>query len=204
MASPPVVINSRAAMRTEIGGVERVAREMVSRLPQMAPGRYRIVRPASRLAEQIRLPLVRAELIYSPANLAPVASRRNVVVIHDTAALRHPGWYSRPYVAWQRAVLPRIARRARLVITVSEFSRREIEDVLGVTATVIPNGVDERFRPSEDKGDYALVVGTRIARKNLAALEATAQALRRSGIQLVAVGSGRRYMRQEATTIEQL
>src|SRR5881227_2777492 len=205
MAFPPVVINSRAAGRAEIGGVERVAREMVARLPRLAPDRYRVVRPpAGQLGEQAYLPLVRAELVYSPANLAPVASRRNVVVIHDTAALRHPEWYSRPYVAWQRAVLPRIARRARLVITVSDFSRREIEDVLGATATVIPNGVDERFRPGPDKGEYALVVGTRIARKNLAALEATARALASRGIELVAAGSSRSYMREEATTIRSL
>jgi glycosyltransferase involved in cell wall biosynthesis len=204
MPTPPVVINSRAAIRTEIGGVERVAREMVSRLPRLVPDRYRVVRPASRLAEQVRLPLVRGELIYSPANLAPVVSRRNVVVIHDTAALRHPEWYSRPYVAWQRAVLPRIANRARLVITVSNFSRREIEDVLGVRATVVPNGVDERFRPNPDKGDYALVVGTRIARKNLGALEVTAKALRSKGIELVAAGSGRSYMRSEQVSIRQL
>src|SRR3954464_5584045 len=141
MPSPPVVINSRAAVRAEIGGVERVAREMVSRLPRMAPGRYRVVRPATRLGGQVRLPLVRGELIYSPANLAPVASARNVVVIHDTAALRHPDWYSRPYVVWQRTVLPRMGKGARLVITVSEFSRREIADVLGADALVIPNGV---------------------------------------------------------------
>ena len=178
---------------------------MVARLPRLRPGRYRVVRPpAGQLGEQAYLPLLRAELIYSPANLAPVASRRNVVVIHDTAALRHPGWYSRPYVAWQRAVLPRIARRARLVITVSEFSRREIEDVLGVTATVIPNGVDERFGPTADKGNYALVVGTRIARKNVVALDSAARALGAKGIDVVAAGSGRRYMRQEATTIRQL
>jgi glycosyltransferase involved in cell wall biosynthesis len=205
MPTPPVVINSRAAVRPEIGGVERVAREMVARLPRLAPSRYRVVRPpAGRLGEQGYLPLVRAELVYSPANLAPIASRRNVVVIHDAAALRHPEWYSRPYVAWQRFALPRIARRARLVITVSDFSRREIEEVLGVSATVIPNGVDERFKPGGEKGDYALVVGTRIARKNLAALEATAKALGARGIELVAAGSGRSYMREEATTIRRL
>src|SRR5436189_1746433 len=149
MPSPPVVINSRAAVRSEIGGVERVAREMVSRLPRLAPGRYRVVRPpAGQLGEQAYLPLLRADLIYSPANLAPVASRRNVVVIHDLAALRHPEWYSRPYVAWQRALLPRLARAARRVITVSEFSRAEIADLLGADATVVPNGVDrERFNP---------------------------------------------------------
>jgi glycosyltransferase involved in cell wall biosynthesis len=197
MPLPPVAINGRAAIRAEIGGVERVAREMVSRLPGLAPERYRVVTPRSRLGEQVRLPLVRAELIYSPANVAPVASRRNVVVIHDAAALRHPEWYSRAYVAWHRAILPRIAKHARLVITVSEFSRREIEEVLGVAATVIPNGVSERFKPFGEKGDYALVVGTRIARKNLAALDAAARALAEQGIELVAAGSGRSYMRSE-------
>src|SRR5437879_5830278 len=121
MPSAPVVINSRAAVRTEIGGVERVAREMAAWLPRLAPSRSRIPRPprgmahrAGHLWEQAVLPLARGQLIYSPANLAPVASRRNVVVIHDVSALRHPEWYSRAYVAWQRAVLPRVARRARL------------------------------------------------------------------------------------------
>ena len=35
----------------------------------------------------------RSALLY-PANLAPLAFPRNVVVIHDAAALRHPAWYS--------------------------------------------------------------------------------------------------------------
>jgi glycosyltransferase involved in cell wall biosynthesis len=205
------VINARAAARAEIGGVERVAREMVARLPRTTPGRYRVAAPPPALAhraghawEQAWLPLKRADLIYSPANLAPVAGRRNVVVIHDVAALRHPEWYGRAYVAWHRAVLPRIARKARLVITVSEFSRKEMEDVLGVLATVIPNGVDERFKPSDSTGDYALVVGSRIARKNLTALTAAAEALKDLGIELVAAGSGRGYMRAETTKIRQL
>jgi glycosyltransferase involved in cell wall biosynthesis len=101
-------------------------------------------------------------------------------------------------------LLPAIAKRARLVITVSEFSRREIQDVLGVDATVIPNGVDERFKPGEAKGDYALVVATKIARKNLAALKEAAAALRDLGIELVAAGSSRGYMKAEATNIREL
>ena len=184
---------------------------MVARLPQVAPGRYSVVKPPRALAhragqawEQAWLPFVKADLIYCPANLAPIASRRNVVVIHDVSALRHPEWYSDAYAAWQRAVLPRIARHARLVITVSEFSRREIRDVLGVESTVIPNGVDERFKPSESKGDYALVVGTTIARKNLAALEGAASSLREHGIELIAAGSGRGYMRSETSRIREL
>jgi glycosyltransferase involved in cell wall biosynthesis len=163
-SGPPVAIDARAAVRTEIGGVERLAREMATRLPALRPDRYRVLRPAAALAhraghlwEQAVLPArVRGEaLIYCPANLAPVADRRTVVVIHDAAALRLPASYSRAYVAYQRLVLPLIARRARLVITVSEFARAELVELLGVPAervTVIPAGVDERFGPGVDPG----------------------------------------------------
>jgi glycosyltransferase involved in cell wall biosynthesis len=219
----PVAINARAAVRREIGGVERVARELAERLPALRPDRYRVVRPPAALAhraghawEQAALPLLArgAELILSPANLAPLASRRNVVVIHDAAALRHPEWYGAAYVRWQRALLPRIARRARLVITVSEFSRGELTELLGVApdrVAVVPNGVDERFSPDADpqpartalnlgERPYALLVGTRIARKNVGAVEAAARALAEAGIETVAAGGGRGYMREAATT----
>jgi glycosyltransferase involved in cell wall biosynthesis len=133
-----------------------------------------------------------------------------VVVIHDVAPLREPDWYSPAYSGYQRAVLPRLARRARLVITVSEFSRSEIVSGLDVPedrVVVVPNGVDERFSPDADADaarralrldrPYVLVVGSRIARKNLAALEGAAERLRERGVELVAAGSGRGYMRAE-------
>ena len=206
-----IAINARAAVRTEIGGVERHAIEMCRRLPALAPGRYRVVRPPRALAhraghawEQGWLPAAArgAEVIYSPANLAPLASRRNAVVIHDVAAIRHPEWYGRAYAAWQRALLPRLARRARLVLTVSEFSKSELVEVLGADperVAVVPGGVDERFSPDARRDSaerpYVLTVATRIARKNLAALERAQAALAERGIDLVAAGSGRGYMR---------
>ena len=50
------------------------------------------------------LPLqsARADVLLCPANLAPVAARNVVVILHDAAPLRHPGWYSGAYAAWQR------------------------------------------------------------------------------------------------------
>src|SRR3954449_609185 len=153
--SAPVAINARAAVRREIGGVERLAREMAARLPRLDPDRYEVIRPPEALAhraghawEQAVLPALarKARLIYSPANLAPLASRRNVVVIHDVAALRHPEWYRPAYVRYQRTLLPAIAKGARLVITVSEFSKNEIVHVLGANSdriSVVPGGVDE-------------------------------------------------------------
>jgi glycosyltransferase involved in cell wall biosynthesis len=222
---PQVVINARAAVRAEIGGVERLAREMALRLPALRPDRYRVVRPDPALAhraghawEQAVLPLeAGSALIYSPANLAPLLSRRNVIVIHDAAALRHPEAYSAAYVAYQRRVLPLLAHRARLLITVSEFSRQELVDLFGVREehiAVIPGGVEERFRPDADPAPaaaahqlstpYVLTVGTASARKNLSALETAAQTLARHGIELVLAGSDRGYLRGADTTLRRL
>jgi glycosyltransferase involved in cell wall biosynthesis len=224
--TPAVAINARAAVRTQIGGVERFAQEMARRLPALRPDRYRVIRPPTRLAhraghawEQAVLPLRAANcaLLYSPANLAPVACPRNVVVIHDAAAFRHPEAYSRAYVAYQRRLLPVLARRARVVITVSEFSRAELVELIGIAAeriVVIPGGVDGRFSPDVDpapararyglSGPYALALGTLSARKDLAALEPAARALREHGIELVIAGSERGYLRGPRTSLRRL
>jgi glycosyltransferase involved in cell wall biosynthesis len=152
----------------------------------------------------VRAAAARASLVFSPANLAPLAWPRNVVVIHDAAALRQPDWYSRGYVAWQRTVLPRIARRAAHVLTVSEFSRSEIVDLLGLDeadVSVIPGGVGEDFSPWADAvgaaaahgldRPYVLTVASRVARKNLTALAPAARALAESGVDLVVAGGDR-------------
>ncbi|HWE33514.1 MAG TPA: glycosyltransferase family 1 protein [Solirubrobacteraceae bacterium] len=216
MSLRPVAINARAAVRAELGGVERYAREMARRLPEHDPTRYSVIRPPATLAhkaghawEQVTLPLMSdARLIYSPATLAPLVSKRNVVVIHDAAAWRHPEAYSSAFVAYQRAMLPALAKRARLVITVSEFSRAELVEVLRVSEAriaVVPEGVDGRFRPSIDasraraeyglRNPYVLVVGTVSARKNLEALTPVARALDQRAIDLVLAGSDRGYLR---------
>jgi glycosyltransferase involved in cell wall biosynthesis len=215
---PPVLVNARAAARPELGGVERWARELATRLPALRPDRYEVWAPRPRLVhraghawEQLVLPAraarAGAELLLGPANLAPLAYANNVIVIHDVAALRHPEWYAPAYVAWQRALLPRLARRARGVITVSAFSRRELRELLGVEATVVPGGVREEFRPDADPAParaalglerpYVLTVASRTARKNLAALAETARRLGERGIELVAAGGDRPQFQNE-------
>ena len=211
-----VGIDARAAARPELGGVERWARELATRLPALRPGGYAVLRPPPALAhraghawEQLALPLrargMRALLC--PANLAPLAYGRSAVVVHDAAPLRHPGWYSGAYAAWQRLLLPAIARRARRLITVSEFSRRELAELLGVDAVVVPGGVDERFSPAADPGParralglarpYVLTVASHTARKNLAALVPAARALEREGVEVVVAGGHRPQFARE-------
>ncbi len=206
-----------------MGGVERWARELALRLPAIAPGRYAVEQvpgwlsgAAGQAWEQAVLPVAArrrgARLILNPANLAPVAFSGNVVVIHDAAALREPGWYSPAYARWQRTIMPLVARRARAIIVPSEFSRDEVVELLGAppeSITVIPGGVDDRFGPGVDPepaltalglaAPYVLTVAGRTARKNLAALEKTATALREEGMELVLAGVSRREFAEEAT-----
>jgi glycosyltransferase involved in cell wall biosynthesis len=150
--------------------------------------------------EQLVLPVKarHASVLLNPANLAPLAHPRNAIILYDAAALRDPAWYSRAYVAWQRAMLPALARRALHVVTVSEFSKGELVDLLGADPekiTVIPCGVDERFSPHARTAPrdrpYVLCVASHTARKNLAALGPTALALRERGMELVVVGGHR-------------
>jgi alpha-1,3-rhamnosyl/mannosyltransferase len=87
-----------------------------------------------------------------------------------------------------RTFVPRAARRARRVLTVSERTRRDLEQLYGVPRekiVVTPNGVDARFTPGGEPGGYALFVGAIQARKDpLAALEAASAA----ALPLVVVG----------------
>jgi glycosyltransferase involved in cell wall biosynthesis len=103
------------------------------------------------------------------------------------------------------------------VITVSEFSRGELVEVLGVSperVEVVPGGVDERFTPAADpapareayalKRPYVLALGTVSARKNLEVLGPVAAALRERGIELVLAGSDRGYLRAGAVPVRRL
>ena len=88
--------------------------------------------------------------MFSPANLAPILWPRNVMMLHDAAVLREPGAYTRAYRIWHQRLGVRCARRALRVLTVSEFSRRELLELAGLSAdrvVVIRGGVDRRFRP---------------------------------------------------------
>ena len=79
---------------------------------------------------------------------------------------------------------------------------------------VVRSGVSEAFHPGADAAaaraafglerPYVLTVGSLIARKNLEALTQAADALRREGIDLVAAGSGRGYMRAGASSVREL
>jgi glycosyltransferase involved in cell wall biosynthesis len=123
-----------------------------------------------------------ADVLHCPTFRGPFRARRPLVVtVHDLAVLRHPEWFNRWTATYSRIAVPRVVQAASRVIAVSEFTRRELVDLLRVPVekiTVVPNAVEEVFTPVGPRaaGDFVLAVGTLEPRKNLARVAAAVDA----------------------------
>lgn len=129
---------------------------------------------------------VRGRVLFSPSNTGPLRVKRQVVTLHDAVPLDHPEWLNSRFAAWYRFLTPRLARRVAHVITDSEFSKKRIIHHTHIDegkVTVIPIGVDTRFRPISantlttqlhelnlPSRHYVLCVGSLEPRKNLGRL----------------------------------
>jgi alpha-1,3-rhamnosyl/mannosyltransferase len=122
----------------------------------------------------------------------PVRARPAVVAtVHDVAVVRYPESFPRWHRTTGRLALRQGVRTAEAIVALSEFTRDELTETLGVPGDrirVIGNGVDAVFTPSGKAaaGDYVLAVGTLEPRKNLARV---VEAARLAGIELRVVGA---------------
>ena len=211
-------------LRTLGYGITGVQRYLLSLLPHM-PAQLDSVRPSQALQgmkghvwEQVYLPTqLRRRLLWSPGNTGPIAVSRQVLTVHDAAALDHPEWFERKFALWYGALLPRLIRKVRTIITVSHFSKERIVRLTGVDAErvhVISNGVEPRFRPVDPQsvkqikakfelnGPYILFVGSLEPRKNLKMLLEAWQLGRFAGATLAVVGaSGHLFQRLQFDSI---
>ena len=176
-------------LRTLGSQLTGVQRYLLSLLPHL-PSELRSVKPARALQgikghlwEQFYLPTqLKRRLLWSPGNTGPIGGSRQVLTVHDDAALDHHEWFERKFALWYGAMLPRLIRKVRAVITVSQFSKERIVRLTRVepeSVHVIFNGVDPHFRRFDsDKikqtrtdldltRPYILFVGSIEPRKNL-------------------------------------
>jgi glycosyltransferase involved in cell wall biosynthesis len=124
-----------------------------------------------------------------------------VVTIHDLSFERDPALMGRADRLVFRLTVPRAARSAVRVLTVSERSKRDLVKLYALSVekiVVTPNGVDPGFHaePGGGRGGYLLSVGAIQPRKNQAAVLAAAQEL---GLPLRVAGPAK-----DATTARQL
>ena len=133
-----------------------------------------------------------ADVLHCPTYRGPLRSARPLVVtVHDLAVFRHPETFNRWTRAYSPHVVPRVLRAATRVIAVSDFTRRELVDVLAMPdekIRVVPNAVADEFTAEGPaaEGDYVLAVGTLEPRKNLRRL---VEAARRKDVELRVVGA---------------
>lgn len=146
------------------------------------------------------------DLVHAPSPAVPPRGRRPLVVtVHDAAFEVHPETYPARGLRFHRSGVAAAARRADLVVTVSETAAREVAERTPVPPgriRVVPNGVDHTVAgPDEvaevtarhglDDRPYLLWVGTTEPRKNVGTLVAAVARLadRRGGApRLVLVG----------------
>lgn len=141
---------------------------------------------------------LRLDVLHDPNGIAPFlgprAGARRIVTIHDAFAYVYPEKHNRLDNWRYRWLLPHAARRADAIITVSQCSRRDLVQALGVAEEricITGEGVNARFRPVADglarralldgygiTRPYVLYVGGINARKNISRLfEAYARVL---------------------------
>lgn len=184
MTSSRVGLDARLTRQLS-DGMKTYAREVVARLPRVAP-EYEFVTFAEGSnfgwSEQIRLPLAmrraRLDLVHFLSQYVPVAlPSRFVLTIHDLIHLRFPQYFKakvRPYYA----TIVRIAcARAARVITDDDRTVEDLVELLGVERAkirVVPLGVSETFlrpiAPYSAPRRYVLYVGNHREHKSLATL----------------------------------
>lgn len=159
-----LAVNMRGAA-FPMGGQQRVAVEVLKRLgpvTRIAP-RTPLQGIQGHVWEQAALPfLARRKLLWSPSATGPLATRSQVLTLHDVAFIDVPEYFTRNFVRLYAYLLPRLVKRVAKVVTVSEFSRQRIAATLGIAAdtiAVVPNGVSSAFRPC----DPAEIAATRAA-----------------------------------------
>ena len=140
--------------------------------------------------------------------LPPLRAARGVVTVHDLSFLRLPDCADPGLRDHLRRVVPRAVERAVRVLADSESTKADLIELLDVAPekiSVVPGGIEPRFRPVRDalKLDavraryrlpqwFILTVGTVEPRKNMARLISAYDQLRRqTGLPHALVIAGR-------------
>ncbi len=213
-----------------VTGVQRYAREILGsmdaildddlslrerlRLKLIVPPEARDVPPLKRIEvqttrfgsghlwDQVLLPYASSgRRVLSLCNTGPLIAANHVICIHDMNTFVVPKSYSRPFRALYRVMLPALARRARQVVTVSNFSARMIEQYgLGMKERILiaPNGHEHALKwghaapaagQKAGRRPYVFLLGSRAAHKNVEIVLQNAAQLDHLGLDIVTVGA---------------
>lgn len=159
-----VIVNGRFLLH-KTTGVERYAREILAELDKIVEsGRIVVAIPneVSDVPKYNNIQIIKVGRLHNilwehisfpryvknqrglSLNLCNVAPLINpdIVCMHDVKIKAHPEYFSRKFLLWYRLLFWNQAKRAKLIITVSEFSKNEIIKYYKVSKdkiVVVPN-----------------------------------------------------------------
>jgi len=181
-----ILIDGRVLASERTGGVQRYACDIVHGLERLGVG-FDVAEPTvgSTIAKHVWEHTLlaglarRYDVLFCPANVAPLYVPRNTALVVTVHCLRHvyfPQGSPAGFTAYYRAVIPAAASRADAIIAVSNTEAANIAKRLPSTADkirVVHNGIDQSvFSPSGSAahGRYVLFVGSASPAKNLTRL----------------------------------
>lgn len=107
---------------------------------------FRVAGESTWLLAQCRIRKI--DLVHHAGGIIPVVRTiRPVMTIHDLQYLDYPEYLKRAKLTWLRTMIPRSAEAARLIMTPSEFTRRQVIERLNIDpsiVTVVPHGISPR------------------------------------------------------------
>ncbi|HFI5640608.1 TPA: glycosyltransferase family 4 protein [Raoultella planticola] len=142
--------------------------------------------------EQVTLPLFlknnNSGLLVNLCNTGPAFYKKQIVTQHDISYVRYPTSFSKRFRFFYLCLTPFLLRNSKAVVTVSNFSKREIITYFKHKKDnifVIPNAVSEHFNSDgiirDNMSDYFLTVSSINYHKNIIGL---VQAILSSNIQI--------------------
>jgi glycosyltransferase involved in cell wall biosynthesis len=154
------------------------------------------------LWEQFILPRHVNGGLLSFCNTGPLATRKQIVCIHDVNTRLVPRSYGFAFRSAYRALQPALARRTAQVVTVSRFSQQTIA-LFGIAPAhkieIIHNGHEHvlewdagrsRLNLTDLPRPFALLVGSNAPHKNTAVIYSIAGELAHKGINVLITGGG--------------
>lgn len=187
-----IIVNGHY-LEQRITGVQRYAIEIIKQFYELGfiyqmeeiPSFLKKNKFTHHVWEQFILPVAidDVDVLWSPTNTGPIMAKNQVITFHDIAVFSHAEWFSKNYVRWRQNLIPLLAKKAKGIITVSEFSKEIIMEHIDIEpdkVKAIHNGVNRKhFFPVDHEliqntrkklgltKDYILTLGSIDPRKNL-------------------------------------
>src|ERR1022692_1810853 len=154
-----------------------------------------------------RASLDRLNLYHAQFIVPPFLKCKTVTTIPDIAFEHYPQFFSAYQRAWSKVLIRGSAKKADHIITVSEYSKRDLVETYGIREekiTVTYEGAGKKFVPADRQkakdelarkyaigGDFVLYLGRLQARKNLMRLVNAYAHIRKAGFPQKLVLAGR-------------